>query len=595
MSNEKRLLTQYLKSKGKIVRLPENPPAKSDLPPNEEKDKTEPRVERNRHSPREHRSERGGQERYERPANSSRRRSWSPPTNKFRKLDPRKDLETGGYKVQEAQHRLINYSVDELKLRQDKLGSELTLLDRRKFLKDFNPASLRLPPEQRQIYEQNPHMRQVFANQYPFRRISEPFSIAHRRATPSTPRKPYQRRLGHAKTVEHWGQRKLLFSEIEFLTLYGDPSCLVIYAGAAPGNHIPFLSELFPDYHFVLVDPAPFNIESTDNIKVVQDYFTEDLAVTYSRQCKGLCLFISDVRSVDINMEDSEKADRIVKDMERQMQWHIALNPVASMLKMRLPYPDPAPKPAGSTEYLDGILYFPVWGGRTTTESRLVVVRDDHRERFDVEIAALDGMVVGLDQLASDDISKLSFVASTTAATTPTTPTLATTPPATTPATAAVTTTASSLTSAATSIPASVASCPTPTLSTTVSAATASVSTNPTATTDTDSSSKPHWKTKRWCHRDYEELMFYFNTEMRTTYFEHSCGDFVATKGLCHCFDCSSEIYILKFYCLKFKQVKTRDKLRTRVLELSNDISNSISRSKSGTIRTLMTGWDLLE
>jgi hypothetical protein len=38
------------------------------------------------------------------------------------------------------------------------------------------------------------------------------------------------------------------------------------------------------------------------------------------------------------------------------------------MLKFRLPYPPPN----AQTEYLDGDLYLPVWGGRTTTESRLI-------------------------------------------------------------------------------------------------------------------------------------------------------------------------------------------------------------------------------
>ena len=39
------------------------------------------------------------------------------------------------------------------------------------------------------------------------------------------------------------------------------------------------------------------------------------------------------------------------------------------MLKFRLPYTPPL----GSTEYLDGDFYLPVWGGRTTTETRLIV------------------------------------------------------------------------------------------------------------------------------------------------------------------------------------------------------------------------------
>ena len=39
------------------------------------------------------------------------------------------------------------------------------------------------------------------------------------------------------------------------------------------------------------------------------------------------------------------------------------------MLKFRLPYTP------GTTRYLDGTVMLPVWGGRTTSETRLVVVR----------------------------------------------------------------------------------------------------------------------------------------------------------------------------------------------------------------------------
>ena len=57
----------------------------------------------------------------------------------------------------------------------------------------------------------------------------------------------------------HWGQRKLLLTEILFFTLHGKPNTTVIYAGAAPSDHMLFLSKMFPTYHFVLVDPERWN------------------------------------------------------------------------------------------------------------------------------------------------------------------------------------------------------------------------------------------------------------------------------------------------------------------------------------------------
>ncbi len=57
----------------------------------------------------------------------------------------------------------------------------------------------------------------------------------------------------------HWGQRKLLLTEILFFSLYGKQGTVVIYAGAAPAEHSLFLSYLFPSFKFILVDPERWN------------------------------------------------------------------------------------------------------------------------------------------------------------------------------------------------------------------------------------------------------------------------------------------------------------------------------------------------
>ena len=49
------------------------------------------------------------------------------------------------------------------------------------------------------------------------------------------------------------------------------------------------------------------------------------------------------------------------------MDWHLSLKPRASMLKFRLPWTE------GKTRYLKGDIFFPIWGRKTTTESRLIV------------------------------------------------------------------------------------------------------------------------------------------------------------------------------------------------------------------------------
>jgi cap2 methyltransferase len=124
--------------------------------------------------------------------------------------------------------------------------------------------------------QRNKHSAQIWVNDeardprddIPFRRILQE----------DDERLPYKRRKGEVKTVIHWGQRKLLMSEIEFLTLYGKTSQMVVYAGAAPGTHIALLSNMFPELHFFCVDPAPFTVKETEKITIVQDLFSVDMA-----------------------------------------------------------------------------------------------------------------------------------------------------------------------------------------------------------------------------------------------------------------------------------------------------------------------------
>ena len=56
--------------------------------------------------------------------------------------------------------------------------------------------------------------------------------------------------------------------------------------------------------------------------------------------------------------------------MQWQANWVRIMNPVASLLKFRLPYPDRWPSREFS--YLDGTVYKQVWSTQTGTETRLV-------------------------------------------------------------------------------------------------------------------------------------------------------------------------------------------------------------------------------
>jgi hypothetical protein len=100
--------------------------------------------------------------------------------------------------------RLMNYSQRELDSRSGKRASERSILDRQKFEREFNPASIGMSVAETLIYEANPHIRQVFANERPFLRHKGKFTVQDRLLTEKSGRTPYTRRVGEAKTVDHW-------------------------------------------------------------------------------------------------------------------------------------------------------------------------------------------------------------------------------------------------------------------------------------------------------------------------------------------------------------------------------------------------------
>jgi hypothetical protein len=170
----------------------------------------------------------------------------------------------------------------------------------------------------------------------------------------------------------HWGQLKLLVSEIEFLTSYYERNYLVVYAGAAPGVHVPILADMFSTMHFILIDPQSSMIANGQyaNIQIIQAMMTDELARELaSHPWRDKILFISDVRIGPSARHETaqEHQERIHRDMLSQKGWLEILQPVASILKFRLPWD------GASTRYLDGKILFPVYGKEVTHEARLWV------------------------------------------------------------------------------------------------------------------------------------------------------------------------------------------------------------------------------
>jgi hypothetical protein len=178
-------------------------------------------------------------------------------------------------------------------------------------------------------FDEDPHLRQVGEN-FPVNVYASPERVLHIK---SAPRLPYKRVAERDRSTCHWGQRKLLLSEIEFLTLCTGGGGIVIYAGGAPGQvgkqtlfvfesffllltilwrvllnllihlfqHIRLLSELFPRVsRFVLFDPRPFALVPCERVQLRQEMFTDQVCDEFKTN-KEPVLFISDIRTANPN------------------------------------------------------------------------------------------------------------------------------------------------------------------------------------------------------------------------------------------------------------------------------------------------------
>jgi SAM-dependent methyltransferase len=202
------------------------------------------------------------------------------------------------------------------------------------------------------------------------------------------PREVYRRRTNEIKSVLHWGQRKLLLSEIEFFTMFilDNPSAnniYAVYAGSAPGTHILYLAKLFPTIHFELYDPREFSnklLKNKEMINIHVQYFTDDTAREWvsSDHLDKTILFISDIRTGEPETQTPERVEEMVKiDHKWQQTWYHIIKPALSMFKFRLPWDDE------KTEYLDGDIYIQSYPPATSTESRLIIGKNAGTKIYD--------------------------------------------------------------------------------------------------------------------------------------------------------------------------------------------------------------------
>ena len=198
--------------------------------------------------------------------------------------------------------------------------------------------------------------------------------------TEDDPRKKYELATPQTqyKPQIHWGQLKLMLSEVEFLTLvykqYKEAKdtrpIYIVYAGAAPGHHIDYLHSMFPDIYFYLYDPNDFVAKENDKVKTFVQFFMDEDAKKWKDDSKYVCL-ISDIRTFPATEEN------IVDNMNLQKGWWDIMNPELSMFKFRLPWNE------GKTEYMEGDIYLQVYPPITSTETRLIVKKNAPIIKYD--------------------------------------------------------------------------------------------------------------------------------------------------------------------------------------------------------------------
>jgi hypothetical protein len=179
----------------------------------------------------------------------------------------------------------------------------------------------------------------------------------------------------------HNGQRKLLMTEIEFITneyhkLKNNSRPLnkiIVYIGASADKtsiHSYTLAMLFPEFEYHLYDDKDFyfKLYKLKNVKIFKRWFTNEDSKQYKNKN---VLLISDMRDPLIGKAKNNKNEKmqnkvVFDDMAIQMKFYKDINPVSALLKFRLPWQ------SGKTTYLDGDIYYQLWQGIHSSETRLV-------------------------------------------------------------------------------------------------------------------------------------------------------------------------------------------------------------------------------
>lgn len=129
----------------------------------------------------------------------------------------------------------------------------------------------------------------------------------------------------------HIGQYKLLTSELAFLNRYAPlkDQFVVVYAGSAPGHHIPYLCHLFSNMRMILVDPAPHYLMNNTNIVSSFDVIKDTLYFKFSdrRKKHNNPIGAPSVGTLFVSNDSSKNKILKIEELEGMKQLKLAFLP----------------------------------------------------------------------------------------------------------------------------------------------------------------------------------------------------------------------------------------------------------------------------
>lgn len=190
----------------------------------------------------------------------------------------------------------------------------------------------------------------------------------------------------------HYGQLKLFLTTLFFLTKHvkkehDTPTILIVGAGGSGGStNNKLIADMFPTYKFVYYDPQGFGFVEQHNIKLYEEFFTDETCKLY-KNLNDL-YFMSDIRTVG-NQEygteeyNKDKEENVEENLRMQERWHENLSPVASSLKFRMTF-DLYDNNL-TYKYLDGEIMLQPYAGTKSTETRLIVIGSNKKKVYEAQ------------------------------------------------------------------------------------------------------------------------------------------------------------------------------------------------------------------